>query len=292
MIKSMTGFGRGTAMVDGREMTVELRSVNHKYLDLNFRIPRAIGFVEEALRGVMAENLSRGHVDITVSYANKRADSVNVSIDRALAAQYVQAARQAAEDFSIPFDMTASALFRCPNVVNIEESEEDQECVIALAREAAQLAAEALVEMRSREGARLFADFEERISTIEELYNKAFTRAPFVITEYREKLIERVNSALSGINIDQDRIAAEIVLYTDKVGIDEELTRIKSHVKEFRAVLKEDEAVGRRMDFIIQELNREFNTIGSKANDAELAQCVILAKTELEKIREQVQNIE
>ena len=292
MISSMTGFGRATVASDGREITIELKSVNHRYLDLAFRMPRHIGFIEDVLRQLLTEQLSRGHVDIFVNYRNTRTDARTVVIDEALMGAYLSAARKAAAQYELRDDITLSAAMRFPDVTDVIEAEEDRDAVAALAREAALRAVTAMKRMRAGEGERLCNDLLNRVTTVESIAGKIDVRAPFVVEEYRTKLSERIESMLGGVEVDRTRLATEVALFADKASINEELVRLASHITEMRKVLGADEAAGRRLDFIVQEMNREVNTIGSKANDAEITSLVIAGKGEIEKIREQVQNIE
>ena len=292
MISSMTGFGRATVASDGREITIELQSVNHRYLDLAFRMPRHIGFIEDVLRQLLSEQLSRGHVDIYVNYRNTRMDARTVVIDEALMGAYLTAARKAAAQYELKDDISLSTAMRFPDVTDVIEAEEDRDAVAALAREAALRAVTALKRMRAGEGERLCNDLLNRVTTVESIAAKIDTRAPLVVEEYRTKLSERIESMLGGVEVDRTRLATEVALFADKASINEELVRLASQVTEMRKVLGSDEAAGRRLDFVVQEMNREFNTIGSKANDAEITNLVIAGKGEIEKIREQVQNIE
>ena len=292
MISSMTGFGRATVASDGREITIELKSVNHRYLDLAFRMPRHIGFIEDVLRQLLSEQLSRGHVDIYVNYRNTRMDARTVVIDEALMGAYLTAARKAAAQYELKYDISLSTAMRFPDVTDVIEAEEDRDAVAALAREAVLRAVTALKRMRAGEGERLCNDLLNRVTTVESIAAKIDTRAPLVVEEYRTKLSERIESMLGGVEVDRTRLATEVALFADKASINEELVRLASHVTEMRKVLGSDEAAGRRLDFVVQEMNREFNTIGSKANDAEITNLVIAGKGEIEKIREQVQNIE
>ena len=292
MISSMTGFGRATVASDGREITIELKSVNHRYLDLAFRMPRHIGFIEDVLRQLLTEQLSRGHVDIFVNYRNTRTDARTVVIDEALMGAYLSAARKAAAQYELRDDITLSAAMRFPDVTDVIEAEEDRDAVAALAREVALRAVTAMKRMRAGEGERLCNYLLNRVTTVESIAGKIDVRAPFVVEEYRTKLSERIESMLGGVEVDRTRLATEVALFADKASINEELVRLASHITEMRKVLGADEAAGRRLDFIVQEMNREFNTIGSKANDAEITSLVIAGKGEIEKIREQVQNIE
>ena len=292
MISSMTGFGRATVASDGREITIELKSVNHRYLDLAFRMPRHIGFIEDVLRQLLSEQLSRGHVDIYVNYRNTRMDARTVVIDEALMGAYLTAARKAAAQYELKDDISLSTAMRFPDVTDVIEAEEDRDAVAALAREAALRAVTALKRMRAGEGERLCNDLLNRVTTVESIAAKIDTRAPLVVEEYRTKLSERIESMLGGVEVDRTRLATEVALFADKSSINEELVRLASHVTEMRKVLGSDEAAGRRLDFVVQEMNRECNTIGSKANDAELTKAVLACKAEIEKLREQIQNVE
>ena len=286
MVSSMTGFGRGRAAQDGREMTVELKSVNHRYLDLSFRMPRHISFAEDTLRTALNDSLSRGHVDVYVNYRNTRSDAKEVRIDTALLGAYLKSVKAAAAELREENDMTLSNALRLPDVTDIVEADEDDEAVKALTKEAVDKAIAELITARR-------GDLTERLATVDELRGKIETRAPMVVEEYRIKLNERIEAMLGGtVEVDVQRLATEVALFADKASIDEELVRLKSHTAQARELLSQSEAAGRRLDFVVQEMNREFNTIGSKANDAEIARLVILGKAELEKIREQVQNIE
>ena len=293
MVSSMTGFGRGMAAQDGREMTVELKSVNHRYLDLSFRMPRHISFAEDTLRTALNDSLSRGHVDVYVNYRNTRSDAKEVRIDTALLGAYLKSVKAAAAELREENDMTLSNALRLPDVTDIVEADEDDEAVKALTKEAVDKAIAELITARRGEGERLANDLTERLATVDELRGKIETRAPMVVEEYRIKLNERIEAMLGGtVEVDAQRLATEVALFADKASIDEELVRLKSHTAQARELLSQSEAAGRRLDFVVQEMNREFNTIGPKANDAEIAKLVILGKAELEKIREQVQNIE
>lgn len=292
MVSSMTGFGRGKAIKDGREMTVELKSVNHRYLDLSFRMPRHISFAEETLRSALSDTLSRGHVDVYVNYSNTRSDARTVKIDTGLLSAYLSSVNEAAKELNVENDMTLSLALRLPDVTSIAEADEDDAAVKALAEEAVRNAMNELINARRGEGERLANDLGIRLNTVEELRDRIAERAPTVVEEYRVKLSERIESMLGSVDVDAQRLATEVAIFADKASIDEELVRLKSHITQASELLACSEAAGRRLDFVVQEMNREFNTIGSKANDAEIARLVILGKAELEKIREQVQNIE
>lgn len=292
MVNSMTGFGRCAIERDGREITVELKSVNHRYLDIGFRMPRAISFIEDTLRSAISGELSRGHVDVFVFYRNNRADARKVNVDMNLLGEYLTAAREAADKFGLRDDVGLCSALRLPDVTEIVEADEDRETVCRLAAEACKAACQELKAMRAREGAKLYEDLYGKSRIVESIAANISERAPQVVDEYRIKLNERIEKLLGTADVDKARLATEVALFADKAGIDEEIVRLGSHVTQFRAMLDGDEPAGRRLDFIVQEMNREFNTIGSKANDGEIVNLVISGKGEIEKIREQVQNIE
>ena len=292
MVSSMTGFGRATAQADGREITIELKSVNHRYLDVGYRMPRQISFLEDVFRAELSEQLSRGHVDVYVNYRNLRTDSKTVEIDKALLSAYLESAKSAAEEFSLEDDITLTSAMRFQDVVTVISAEEDREALISLVKEALSLAISELKKMRAVEGVRLAEDLLNRLDTINIITEHIEKRAPIVVEEYKVKLSERIEKLMGNVEVDQQRLATEVAIFADKASIDEETVRLRSHVKGMKALLESNEATGRKLDFLVQEMNREFNTIGSKANDKEIVGFVIDGKAEVEKIREQVQNIE
>ena len=292
MANSMTGFGRANVLFDGRELTMELKSVNHRYLDLSFRMPRHISFIEDEIRRLLAEKLTRGHVDVYITYRNTRNDARTAVFDASLLKAYIDAANQCAEQFGLRNDLTATSALRLPDVMDVVEAEEDREALIKLADDALEKACAELIEMRRVEGERLCADLLSRLDTVLGLRERIKERAPLVVEDYRNKLTERIASVLESAEVDTARLATEIAIFADKANIDEELVRLASHVAAARELLENGNAVGRKMDFIVQEMNREFNTIGSKANDKDITALVIEGKAEIEKIREQVQNLE
>lgn len=288
----MTGYGRGSAGKDGRELTIELKSVNHRYLDIGMRLPRHIVFLEDIFRAELKQSLNRGHIDIFINYRNTRNDAKLINIDEALLNQYLISGREAAQRLSLTDDMTLTNALRLPDVVNIIEAEENREAVIALAKEATALALIELIEMRRAEGERMHTDLMLHIEAIQALITQIVNRAPQVVQEYHDKLNERIAQLLNEVEIDRARLSTEIALFADRACIDEEIARLKSHVEQFLQTSQAGEPAGRKLDFIVQEMNREFNTIGSKANDTILTNAVLAGKGEVEKLREQVQNIE
>ena len=281
-MQSMTGYGRGLICEDGREMTVEVKSVNHRFLDVSFRLARPIAFLDDAVRTGIAARLARGHVDVFVNYVNHREDAHRVHVDTQLARTYQQAAGKLSDALGVKNDLPLSEYIHMPDVLTVEASEEDQDAVRDLFMRALNLALDGLIAMRAREGDSLRGDT---------LRSQIATRAPLVVEEYRTKLNQRL-SALLGGEIDEARFVTEVAIFADRAAIDEELVRLSSHIAQLRATAELDDPVGRKLDFLVQELNREVNTIGSKASDTQIAGCVVAAKGEIEKLREQVQNIE
>ncbi len=292
MAYSMTGFGRASVLRDGREISVELKSVNHRYLDIGLRTPRHIGFIDDDIRRILTARLTRGHVDVFVTYRNTRNDARAVVIDASLLEAYITSAREAAKAFGLTDDLTLTSALRLPDVADVIEADEDRDAVVSILSDALNAACDELIEMRRIEGARLCADLRARLNIVLQLRDAIAQFAPLVVESYRDKLNERIESVLSDVEVDRARLATEIALFADRASIDEELVRLSCHVSAAADLFDSDAAVGRKLDFIVQEMNREFNTIGSKASDKDIAALVISGKAELEKIREQVQNIE
>ena len=288
----MTGYGRCQAVEDGREMTVEVKSVNHRFLDLSCRLGRNLMFLDDAMRAGVGAKLARGHVDVFVSYANHREDAREVRVDTALALAYQQGFKALAGALGEAGKMPSLTDYaHLPDVLSVQEREEDQDAVRALFERALAGALDALIAMREREGERLRGDVLEKLDALGALREKIAERAPGVVEDYRERLSQRLAQMLSG-EIDEARLATEVAIFADRAAIDEELVRLGSHIAQVRETVELAEPVGRKLDFLVQELGREVNTIGSKAQDTEIAQCVVQAKGEIEKLREQVQNIE
>ncbi|MBR4435789.1 MAG: YicC family protein [Clostridia bacterium] len=292
MIRSMTGFGHAALNADGRELTLELKSVNHRFLDISFRMPRSFAFLEDALRGEIAALISRGHIDVYAYYSNKRSDSKSIVVDKALLNAYLDASKALNDEFGFSEDWTVSKVFRLSDVISVEEADEDRDALKELALSAVRAAAAELINMRASEGERIGEDLKARIAVLETIRENISERALMVVDEYRAKLNARIENLLSEVEIDRARLATEIALFADKANIDEELVRLKSHFTAVLDLLSYSEPVGRKLDFLVQEMNREFNTIGSKANDKAISALVIDGKAEIEKLREQVQNLE
>ena len=288
----MTGYGKGSATGDGREMTVELKSVNHRYLDVGMRLPRHLSFLEDPIRSALTLRLSRGHVDVFVNYRNLRSDARSVEIDVPLLTAFVAAAKQANETLALRDDLSLTAALRLPDVSNVREADEDTDAVLALLNAAINGAIDNMLVMREQEGNRLGVYLCNCTDTVESLTEQIAKRAPVVVSEYRVKLDERIQTLLGNVEVDRARLATEVAIFADKASIDEEISRLHSHIAQMRSLLLDKEPAGRKLDFVVQEMNREFNTIGSKANDGELTKLVLSGKAEIEKIREQVQNIE
>ena len=288
---SMTGYGRCQVERDGRMMMVEVKTVNHRFLDVSFRLARHLMFLDDAVRKGVAARLARGHVDVFVNYENHRADAREVRVDVDLAKAYQQAFASLSQALSCGDGAALSDYVRLPDVLTVQEKEEDQQVVRDLFDEALSGALDALIAMRAQEGESMKRDILDKITKIEQIRDEVAVRAPMVVEEYRIKLKERI-AALTDGEIDEARLLTEIAIFADRAAIDEELVRLVSHTAQIRKTLELAEPVGRKLDFLVQELNREVNTIGSKAMDAQIAQCVVQAKGEIEKLREQVQNIE
>lgn len=291
MPRSMTGYGRCILARDGREVTLELKSVNHRFLDIAFRMPRSFAFLESELRARMAERLTRGHVDVFISYKNTRADARQVRLDGQLLNAYLTALRAGGSQAGLDDDLCLRDVLNMQDVLSVEEAEEDQEALSALVYDALDAALASLAQMRATEGAALQADVMARLERLETLSQEMDARAPEWLAEYREKLRTRIDEICSA-QLDETRLAQEVALTADRAAIDEETVRLRSHISQMRALLASDEPTGRKLDFLVQEMNREVNTTGSKSSDIRLTNLVVEAKSEIEKIREQIQNIE
>ena len=292
MIKSMTGFGRCEVLKDSRKFTIELKSVNHRYLDVNIRMPKKLNFFETSIRTLLKSYADRGKVDIFITYEDLSQSQVSVKYNAALAAEYLKYLNQMAEEFSLDNDVRVSTLSRYPEVFTMEECSEDEDELWNGLKEALEGAFSQFVEMRTKEGERLKEDILLKLDLLSEQIRFIEERSPQIIAEYRTKLEEKMRELLEDTQIDDNRIAAEVILFADKICTDEEVVRLKSHIQHMKETLEESNGIGRKLDFIAQEMNREANTILSKANDLDISNRAISLKTEIEKIREQIQNIE
>lgn len=292
MIKSMTGFGRCEIQKDSRKFTVELKSVNHRYLDVNIRMPKKLNFFETSIRGLLKSYANRGKVDIFISYEDLSQTQVSVKYNEALAAEYLRYLNQMSETFGLENDVRVSVLSRYPEVFTMEEQTEDEEELWNGLKEALEGAFAQFVETRQAEGRNLKQDILSKLDNLSKEIVYIEERSPQIIAEYRAKLEDKMKELLADTQIEESRIAAEVILFADKICTDEEVVRLKSHIRHMRDTLEEKDEIGRKLDFIAQEMNREANTILSKANDLETSNHAISLKTEIEKIREQIQNIE
>ena len=289
---SMTGYGRCDLERDGRAITLEMKSVNHRFLDLSFRMPRTFAYLEDALRALIGRELSRGHVDVFINYRNLRKDAKTVLVDEGLLQGYMQALEKVEGLSGLPSGLNALQLARLPDVLSVAEQAEDLDALKSLTLEAAQAALAQLKAMRQAEGQRMGADIALHLEEVRSIVQGVSQRAPMVVQEYRQRLTERLAELLENAPVDEGRITQEVAIYTDRVAVDEEIARLGSHLSSMVEAMASAQSMGWRLDFIVQEMNREANTIGSKASDAPLIQLVVSLKSEIEKIREQVQNIE
>ncbi len=292
MVKSMTGYGRAREMLHMRDITVEIRSVNNRYLDCTVKMPRAYIFAEDAIKAMVQRRISRGKVDVFVTIDTSAADVSVVAVNEPLARSYYQALTQLKETFALEGDISAATLAKFPDVLTVTKAEEDLETVSADICRVLEGALNAYDTMRAVEGQKLAEDIAGRVTTIETVVGKVEEKSPQTVSAYRERLENKMREVLQSTTIDESRILTEAAIFADKVAVDEETVRLRSHIAQLRDMLDSDESVGRKLDFLIQEVNRECNTIGSKCNDLSIAQDVVTMKAEVEKIREQIQNIE
>lgn len=293
MIRSMTGFGHGEVSNDkNQKVTVEMKSVNHRYCDISLKLPKKLAMFEANIRNIMKEYASRGKIDIYGSYEDLSETAVSLHYNQAMAEEYMQVFKKMQEDFNIETKITAEALAKYPEVVTIEEVQQDEEVWWELLEAALRQAAEKFVETRTIEGANLKRDLLGKLDQMAADVAFIEERSPQIIAEYRSKLEEKVKEFLEDSTIEENRIAAEVTLYADKIAVDEEIVRLQSHISSMTDVLESDESIGRKLDFMAQEMNREANTILSKSSDVDLADHAIELKTNVEKVREQIQNIE
>lgn len=292
MIKSMTGYGRAVETVNGREYTVEIRSVNNRYLDCGVRMPRSLSFAEDAVKQAVKGVISRGKVDVNISLSGTGNDGVRISLNKPAAEGYLAAMEEMVNTYHVRDDISVSVLSRLPDVFTVERSEVDEESLAADLLGVTAEALEAFDRMRTTEGAALEADLRSRAATIGTLVSEVEAGSPQTVADYRERLEAKLRETLAGMAIDDSRILTEAAIFADKVAVDEETVRLRSHLAQMDAMLTAGGPVGRKLDFLLQEMNREANTIGSKCTDLRLAHVVVNIKAELEKIREQTQNIE
>lgn len=291
MIKSMTGFGKSSLINEKREYQMEMKSVNHRYLDINIKLPRPLIFLEETIKKEIAAKIQRGKIEVFVTFNNKEQNSEKITINKELAKTYIKQIKELAEESQISTEINVLEIVQMPDVLNIS-MEQDEEVLKKEIIELTQKTVEKLVEMRKFEGKKIAEDLENRIEDINKKIIKISAISTRLIEEYIVKLEKRIKELLQTDEIDKNRLAQEVVIYADKCSIEEEITRLKSHINQFKELLCTEGAIGKKIDFLIQEMNREINTVGSKANQLEIIDVVVDVKTELENIREQIQNIE
>lgn len=292
MVRSMTGYGRAKQERNGRSITVEVRSVNNRYLDCTVKMPRAYIFAEDAMKALVQKSISRGKVDVFVTMDAVEADQTVVQVNEPLARSYYEALTRLQKMFVLSNDLSPVALAKFPDVLTVTKAEEDLEMISADICTVLEEALAAHRQMRSVEGEKLYQDIAGRADTIETVVGKVEERSPQTMAEYRDRLETKMREVLQSTTIDESRILTEAAIFADKIAVDEETVRLRSHLAQLRTMLSGDEPLGRKLDFLIQEVNRECNTIGSKCNDLTIARDVVNMKAEVEKIREQVQNIE
>ena len=292
MIRSMTGYGRGQQLLHGRSITVEIRSVNHRYFEFSCRTPRGCAFLEDRLKRTLQQAISRGKVEVSLTLQTVESRGGAVAVDHALAGQYLTALRALAAEYNLTDDLSLSTVARLPDLFTVCRGEEDEEELAADVLSVLQEALDRFVAMREAEGERLRADVLSRLFTLEEHLAFVEERSPQTVAEYRARLTAKLNELLGGAVADEARILTEAAIVADRLAVDEETVRLHSHIAQLRGILDCAEPVGRKLDFLVQEMNRETNTIGSKCSDTAIAGHVVEMKSEIEKIREQIQNIE
>lgn len=291
MIKSMTGYGKGNISENLRNYQVEIKSVNHRYLDISVKMPRVLSYLEEDVKKVISSKVKRGKIDVFVTFENSSTEGKEIKINNEIAKMYINQLKQLAEEENILANIEVTEISKYPDVLSVQNTQDDEQIKEELI-EATTIATDKLVQMRQVEGSKMAEDLLKRIEKINQKIEKISELSTGLIEEYVVKLENRIKEILKNQEIDESRLAQEVVIYADKCSIEEEVTRLKSHISQFKELINSDDAVGKKLDFIIQEMNRETNTIGSKANNLEITNGVIDIKTEIENIREQVQNIE
>lgn len=292
MLRSMTGFGRERAEYPEREILVEIRSVNHRFYEFTARTPRAYGYLDEKLKSLLGGKISRGKVEVSVYIYNKEGVNANITVNREIAHGYIDALRAAADDLGVEDDLKLSDIMRLPDLFTVVKTQEDEELVWEQVKAAAETALSRFIEMRETEGTKMFDDISSRLGTIEKLVQFVDEKTPSVNEAYKEKLYAKIKEVVGDRNIDDSRVLTEVAVFSEKTAVDEETVRLHSHIAQFRQLIDSDEPVGRKLDFLVQEMNREVNTTGSKCSDLDITKTVVDMKSEIEKIREQIQNIE
>lgn len=292
MLKSMTGYGRTQKILNGRDITVEIRSVNHRYYEYTSRIPRTYSYIDEKLKALLKTGISRGKVDVAVTINNIEGKDSEIAVNKNIAEGYVSALRGISDELGLKDDLTLSNLIKLPDIFNIQKTPDDEEMVWNDVYEVTNEALEKFIDMRGVEGKLLGENIIEKADYILEMVEKVEELSPQTVENYRNRLYKKLSEVLEDKNIDDQRILTEAAVFSEKIAVDEETVRLRSHISQLKTILESDEAVGRKLDFVVQEINREVNTIGSKAQDLNVTKIVVEMKSEIEKIREQIQNIE
>jgi len=292
MIKSMTGYGRAQQIINGRDITVELKGINHRFFEFNARVPRSYGYVEEPIKSLLQSKVSRGKIDVNISIYNVDMPSEEVAVNTELARNYLEALREAADTLGVQDDLKISHFTRFNDIFTIRKKEEDEEEIVSAVKAVAEQAIERFIQMRAIEGDKLKEDLLEKAASIESAVTVIEEKSSHMAEDYRNRLYQRLSEILHDTKIDEQRILTEAAIFAEKTAVDEETVRLKSHIAQFRQLLESETAVGRKLDFLIQEFNREANTIGSKIQNVEVTKIVVDIKSDIEKIREQIQNIE
>ena len=292
MIKSMTGFGREQGVVEGYEIQVEIRSVNHRYFEFSSRLPRSFSYLDEKLKSFVSERVSRGKVEVSVTISKTEGVEAEIEVNQEIAAGYVNALRNANIKLGLNDDLSLSDITRFPDVFKIQKVQDDEEVVWNAVKQICFEALNRFINMRETEGQKMYEDISSRLDFIEEKTNEIEKISPLISENYKNRLYSKIKETLEDRDIDEQRVLTEVAIFSDKIAVDEETVRLHSHVSQLRELINSSEPVGRKLDFLVQELNREVNTIGSKAQDLSVTKTVVELKSEIEKIREQIQNIE
>ena len=292
MLKSMTGYGRGKYQNDSREYIVEIKSVNNRYSDVSIKLPKCLSFLEDSIKKTISASITRGKIEVFITFINNSEKGKRIQVNQELASAYINEMRLLAEKETLKDDFRVIDIIKLPDVLNTRLDEEDEKIIADELITCTKLAIEEFIKMREIEGNKIKEDLERRINSIYEIVMKINSISSGLVNEYIAKLEKRINELLKPNVVDESRLAQEVVIYSDKCSIEEEITRLKSHIEQFKRMINEDKSNGKKIDFLIQEMNRETNTIGSKANNLDITNYVVEIKTELENIREQIQNIE
>ena len=292
MLKSMTGYGRAQKIINGRDILVEIRSVNHRYYEYSSRVPRTYSYIDEKLKALLKTSISRGKVEVAVTINNIEGKDTEIAINKGAAEGYVNALRSVSYELGLEDDLSLSNLIKLPDIFNIQKTPDDEEQIWNDVKSVADEAAANFISMRCIEGERLKADVSEKADGILDMVAEVEKLSPVTVENYRNRLFKKLSEVLESKDIDEQRILTEAAIFSEKIAVDEETVRLRSHINQLRTMLDSEEAVGRKLDFIVQEMNREVNTIGSKAQDLNVTKLVVEMKADIEKIREQIQNIE